>query len=71
MPTNYCFGKAGKKQNQVAKNITSKNHAILLTAWKLLKPRYGYTKTAIFIATHIKNSNCYSYKYGKKYFAVL
>ena len=39
MPTNYCFGKAGKKQNQVAKNITSKNHAILLTAGKVSK--YG------------------------------
>ena len=34
---------------------------------KLLKPPYKYTKTTILLAAH-KNSNCNSYKYGKKIF---
>ena len=67
MSTSYCFGKAkpSHKEYHFKKLCSTPN---------LLKPRYKYTKTVNLIATHIQNSNCYSYKYGKNilyYYAVL
>ena len=40
---------------------------IMQLPWQVLKSRYKFTKRAILIATHIKNSKCYSYKYGGWY----
>ena len=58
MPTSHCFRKAKPSHRVSFQNI-------MQYLWKLLKPRYKYTRAATLTATHMKSSSCCSYKYGK------